>query len=311
MISAIINSLRIGKFDHVIVSSPPLFCGLIGVFYKKILKADFWLDIRDIWPESALELGQIRNGFYYKIGKKIQKIIYKNSKGFIVAVPSFTNHFEKFSSKISDKPIVELMNGVSKNFFNIAKKRIIDDNIEANFSVIYAGNIGLAQGLETIIEAAKQIKSENIKIKIIGDGVCKTDLIKLAKDVNDKIVFVDAVSKLELVKLIKKSSVCLVPLRKIDLFKSAIPSKIFEYMACSKPIILGVSGEAQKIISKAKCGIHVEPENPSMLAKAILSYYVDREKCINDGKNGFEFVSKNFSKEILATRLINDLKSIE
>lgn len=308
MTSAIINSLRIGKFDHIIVSSPPLFCGLIGVFYKKILKADFWLDIRDVWPESALELGQIKEGFYLKIGKKIQKTIYKNSKGFILAVPSFKNHIQRFSPKISEKPTIELMNGVSNNFFNLTKSKKINDNIDSDFSVIYAGNIGIAQGLETVIEAAKLIKLENIKIRIVGDGVCKTDLISLAEGVSDKIVFHDAVSKEELVEFIKKSSVCLVPLKNINLFRSAIPSKIFEYMACSKPIILGVRGEAKKIISKAKCGIYVEPENPTILAKAILSYYVNQEKCIIDGKNGFDFVSKNFSKEILATSLINDFK---
>ena len=108
-----------------------------------------------------------------------------------------------------------------------------------------------------------------------------------------------------------EASVCLVPLKNKKLFNRALPSKMFEYMACSKPIILSVKGQAKKIISKSKCGVYVEPENCTMLSNAILKYYNDLEKCIIDGKNGFNFVSRNFSKEALINNLLNEIKIIE
>ena len=200
--------------------------------------------------------------------------------------------------------MIELMNGVSRTF--LIKRN--DDNKQLNkkFTVLYSGNMSLAQDLNTIIDAAHLLSEYQI-FEFIGNGVCKSE-IEIREITSKKNKISRFYNGEELIKHIKKSSVCLVPLKNKKLFKSALPSKMFEYMACSKPIILGVRGEAKKIISKAKCGICVEPENSTMLAEAILSYYRNQEKCINNGKNGFDFVSKNYSKEILATSLINNLK---
>ena len=112
----------------------------------------------------------------------------------------------------------------------------------------------------------------------------------------------------DLIRFIMKSSVCLVPLKNKKLFDSALPSKMFEYMACAKPIIVGVRGEAKKIVHTSGAGIAIEPENPIMLSEAILTYYNNREKCKSDGKNGMTYITKKLSKEVLISRLINRLK---
>ena len=87
MISSTINSRKVKNYDLLIISSPPLFTGVIGLFIKKFYRSDFWLDIRDLWPESALELGQIKKGILYKLGKKLESKIYQSAKGFIFPVP--------------------------------------------------------------------------------------------------------------------------------------------------------------------------------------------------------------------------------
>jgi len=148
----------------------------------------------------------------------------------------------------------------------------------------------------------------DIYFQFIGEGVCKSELEMFAKPFSEKINFHNSTNRDELIKLIKKSSVCLVPLKNKKLFNSALPSKMFEYMACAKPIIVGVRGEAKKIVNASNAGIAIEPENPIMLSQAILTYYKNKEKCKIDGENGMTYITKNLLKEMLISNMINKVK---
>ena len=130
----------------------------------------------------------------------------------------------------------------------------------------------------------------------------------LAKPYKEKIHFHSSLVREDLIKWIKKSSVCLVPLKNKKLFDSALPSKMFEYMACARPIIVGVKGEAKKIVNSSGSGIAIDPEDPIMLSKAILTYYNNKEKCKSDGQNGMTYITKKLSKEMLISNMINHFK---
>ena len=169
--------------------------------------------------------------------------------------------------------------------------------------------MGLAQDLKTIVKAANILKSYNIYFKFIGDGVCKSEIEMLAKPFNEKIDFCEPMPRNELIKHIMKSSVCLVPLRDKKIFNSALPSKMFEYMACGKPIIASVKGEAKKVINDSGSGIVVYPENAKQLSDAILTYFNDSKKCKVDGKKGMKFALSNLSKEVLILNMLNKIKS--
>ena len=306
MISAILNVRKINKFDHLIISSPPLFTGVIGLFIKKFYKKKYWLDIRDLWPDSALQLDQIKEGFVYKMGKNLEKKIYHNSKGFIFPVPGFRNYFSKFSKETTGKPMVTLMNGVSTEFIKNAQESNMKR--DENFTVLYSGNMGLAQDLTTIIKAAELLENYEIYFKFIGQGVCKSEIIKTAKTLN-KVSFHDPMTRKELIDHINKSSVCLVPLKKKEIFNFALPSKMFEYMACKKPIIVGVNGEAKDLVKISKSGTHVSPEDPQMLSKAILNYFHNHGKILEHGSNGLSYITKNLEKEVLISNLIQKINS--
>tara|TARA_B100001093_G_scaffold176333_1_gene169091 strand:+ start:109 stop:1311 length:1203 start_codon:yes stop_codon:yes gene_type:complete len=307
MLSAIVNSKKIKDFDLLIISSPPLFTGIIGLHLKYFRGKKYWLDVRDLWPDSALELNQINNGFFYKIGKKMESRIYKSAEGFIFPVPSFKKYLKNFSKEVSKKPMIELVNGVSSSFLKNSKSQKI--STQDKFIVLYSGNMGLAQDLKTIIKAAKFLKSYNIYFKFIGDGVCKSEIEILAKPFNKKIEFCEPMPRDELIKHILKSSVCLVPLKDKKIFNSALPSKMFEYMACGKPIIASVRGDAKKVINDSGSGIAVHPENAKLLSNAILTYFNDSKRCKVDGKNGMTFVTSNLSKEVLISSMLNKIKS--
>ena len=307
MFSAIINSRHVKGYDTLIVSSPPLFTGIIGLFIKKFIKKDFWLDIRDLWPDSALDLNQISKGINYKIGKKIEYLLYKSAKGFIFPVPGFKKYLSNFPEEISEKPMHELMNGVSESFISLSKKN--QNKTDKKFTVLYSGNMGNAQDLKTIVKSAEQLKDHDIHFTFIGQGVCRSEIKQLSRSLEVKIQFHDSMKREDLIKWIKKSSVFLVPLKNKELFKSALPSKMFEYMACAKPIIVGVKGEACELVLKSKSGIVVEPENISDLSRAILDYYSNKERRDKDGQNGLKFIKENLTKESLILSFIEKLKN--
>ncbi len=306
MIGAILNLKKIKSYDLIIISSPPLFTGIIGLFISKFFKKGFWLDLRDLWPDSVVELGQIRKGKIFQYAKRLEKKIYASAKGFIFPVPAFRDYLQKFSPEISNKPMINLMNGVSREF--IKASRDCNLSCDDKFTVLYSGNMGLAQDLTTIIKAAELLENYEIYFKFIGQGVCKSEIIKIAKTLK-KVSFHDPMSRKELIDHINKSSVCLVPLKKKEIFNFALPSKMFEYMACKKPIIVGVNGEARDLVKISKSGTHVFPEDPQMLSKAILNYFHNHGKILEHGSNGLSYVTKNLEKEVLISNLIQKINS--
>ena len=156
MFSAIVNSRKVKNYDLLIISSPPLFTGVIGLYIKFFQKKEYFLDIRDLWPDSALDLGQIKKGLIYRLGKKLELKIYKAAKGFIFTVPGFVSYFKNFPSEITRKPNFNLINGVSNDFLNESLKLKLKP--DKRFTVLYSGNIGLAQDLKTVIKSAEALK---------------------------------------------------------------------------------------------------------------------------------------------------------
>ena len=114
--------------------------------------------------------------------------------------------------------------------------------------------------------------------------------------------------RLELIKWIKQASICLVPLINRPLFSNALPSKMFEYMACKKPIIIGIKGEAADLVNNSKSGTPIEPEKANLLSNAIIDYYQNKDKCIKHGNNGMIYVTKNLKKEELISKVMNSIQ---
>ena len=308
MFSGLLTAFRLKNYHVLIVSSPPLFVGVIGAIISKIKSIYFFLDIRDLWPESVMALGEVRSKWVFNMGKKLESFIYKSTNGYILTVPGFKKHFTNHYPEQLNKPMINLINGVSNTFFDLAKKY---DRIPGKrFAVLYSGNMGLAQGLESVIEAADILQKYPIDFKFVGSGVKQKALKTKADKLGLKnVVFLPVQKKEELIKLIKKASVCLVPLKNNPLFKNAIPSKMFEYMACGRPVIVSISGEVTEIIKKAKSGLISSPEDANSIADSILYYYNNRGKIIEQGRNGVMYVKENVRKEVLISHVMKKMQN--
>jgi glycosyltransferase involved in cell wall biosynthesis len=297
MITTIINSvfLRQGKFDAVYATSPPLFVGLAGFVIARLKNARFFFEVRDLWPESAIELGQIGNRTYITFGHGMADFCYRYSSAIIAVTRGI---FERLEQKgVSKGKLYLIKNGTNPERFYSIHDLTLKEKLgwQSKFVVLYAGIHGVAQGLETVLSVAGQMKGyPKIHFAFVGDGPYKKRILELTKSKGiSNVEFLPEVPADQIFRYISLADVCLVPLKKIKLFQGALPSKIFDIWACGKPIILGVDGEAREELEKAKGGIFVEPENVRAMAQAVAHFYQNPELCKQMGNNGRRFIFRN------------------
>lgn len=318
--SFVISSARVGKaklenFDFLLCESPPLFLGYSAMRLAKQKKAKLIFNVSDLWPESAEKLGVVNNKFLLKLAYNLEEKLYKRSC-------LVTGQTQGICHNINERfPAVKtywLPNGVDLGYYNPSK---IEPGIwreKNNFAkedvvLLYAGIIGIAQGLEVILNSAKNfINTPNIKFVFIGSGPEKDKLLQLKVEQNlTNVFFLDAISKKEMPSVLRSVNAAIIPLRKLNLFLGAIPSKIFENLAMEVPVLLGVNGEARQLfIDKGNAGLYFEPENSEALTAAILKLIEDKEMALQLGRNGRHFVNEYFNRENIAQNFFTKLNSL-
>ena len=311
-----IGAFKLKKQDVLMVESPPLFLGITAYLLAKLKGAKLLFNVSDLWPESAEKLGIISNKFLLSMATKLEEFCYKKSSLISGQTQGIVNNI---STRFPNKNVYWLKNGVDINFYDVNKEIEKDawknENNYSNedFILFYGGIIGHAQGLEVILNAAKKLKKhKNIKFVLLGNGPKKEKLIKLRDELKlTNLRFFDAVPKSEMQRIIMSTNATIIPLKRLDLFKGAIPSKIFENLALKKPIILGVEGEAEELfIKQGKCGVSFIPEDSEDLAKQILKLYNDRNFVVELGENGLKYVSENFNRDKIAEEFYNQISNL-
>ncbi len=306
-----IFSLR--KYDAVLCESPPLFLGISAYLICKIKGAKLIFNVSDLWPESAEKLGLVTNKAMLGLATKLEEFLYRKSH---LITGQTQGIVENISSRFPNKKVYWLPNGVDINLFE-------PDAIESDFRekngfqtsqllFFYAGIIGHAQGLDIILDAAKKIKNSKAHFVMLGEGPEKPRLLKRKEDERiENITFLNAITKDEMPAFVKAMDVAVIPLKKLDLFKGAIPSKIFENLAMKKPILLGVEGEAKALfIDTGKAGLFFEPENETELAKAVDEIANNPSAVMHFGENGREYVSQVFNRDKIAAEFNKELKQL-
>ncbi len=311
-----IGAFKLKKQDILMVESPPLFLGITAYLLAKLKGAKLLFNVSDLWPESAEKLGIISNKFLLSMATKLEEFCYKKSSLISGQTQGIVNNI---STRFPNKNVYWLKNGVDINFYDVNKEiekeawKNGNNYSNEDFILFYGGIIGHAQGLEVILNAAKKLEEyKNIKFVLLGNGPEKEKLIKLRDELKlTNLRFFDAVPKSEMQRIIMSTNATIIPLKRLDLFKGAIPSKIFENLALKKPIILGVEGEAEELfIKQGKCGVSFIPEDSEDLAKQILKLYNDRNLVVELGENGLKYVSENFNRDKIAEEFYNQISNL-
>jgi colanic acid biosynthesis glycosyl transferase WcaI len=317
-ISAALRGTFLPHPDVIIASSPQLLVGLSGWWIAFARQVPFVFEVRDLWPESLVAVGAGKeNSLLHHALGAIAKFLYQHSDRVVVVSPAFKDHLMRHwyipAEKIS---VVE--NGVETDLFapaspaaNNALRREL--GAEGKFLVCYIGTMGNAHGLETLLDAASQLRQHNPEVLflLVGEGAEKAKIKALAQSRGlANVHFFDQQPREKIPALISASNACLVLLKKTDVFKTVIPTKMLEFMSCARPVILGVDGQARQIIDDAGAGIVIEPENSEALVAAISQLSDDRELGITLGQKGREYIVQHFSRGRTAEKYIAVLKSL-
>lgn len=304
------------KPDLIVVTSPPLFVGITAVIFSKIKRVPFVFEVRDLWPESAIDTGLIKNKFLINWLYKLEALIYSQANLIIVLTPAFRiNLIEK--KNIGPEKVLLIPNSAD---FQLSEELLFSfdyqkfregKGVSNKFVIIYVGAHGKANGLHQILQTAKLLEDTNVEFWLIGKGMYKSKLIQDAEEMGlTNLTFFDPVPKKEVFKFILASDMGTSVLLKNEVFKTVYSNKTFDYMACKKPILMAIDGISRELVEKSNSGVFVEPENPKEFERLIRYYLKHPEKIREQGDSGYLFAKSNFDRGVLALKYQNELLKI-
>ncbi len=305
MVASIVVAPFLPKVDVVISTSPQFFNGLAGYVVSRQKRAPWVLEIRDLWPESILAVGAITNHFVIEALEWLELFAYRKADRIVPVTDAFQRHMEKkgiLASKIS-----VIKNGADISLYQpVAGQNPVTEELglEGKFVAAYFGTHGMAHHLETILHAAERLQHcSDIVFLLAGDGAERERVLRLRDKLDlTNVIMLPQQPKERMPWLWACCDVSLILLKKSDLFKTVIPSKLFESMAMEKPIILGVEGESAEILQSAKAGFCIEPENDEELAARVLELRSNPTLCQTYGLNARAHVLDNYDRSHLAKR---------
>jgi colanic acid biosynthesis glycosyl transferase WcaI len=312
MICAVIQSLSLRDIDVVIATSPQFFCGWAGVLCKWTKGWPFVLEIRDIWPESIIAVGAMKKSAFIRFLEFLEKKMYAAADHIITVGEGYRRNI--ISKGRGPASVSVVVNGVDLEYFSPTDIRDLvrkEQGTGNRFVCSYIGTVGMAHGLEVILEAASLYKQNNdpsVVFWIVGDGAERRRLQQEADNRGLKafIIFTGRLPKEKMPGIIAASDACLVHLHGTELFSTVIPSKIFELCAMNVPIIMGVRGEALEIVQRAQAGVPMEPDNAHSLVECI-------DIIKTQGRSAFkgrEFVAEHYNRDIQAQKMLEIIARI-
>ena len=301
--------------DVIIATSPQFFCGWTGVLYRWFRRVPFIVEIRDIWPESIEAVGALGNKRVLRLLERMERTMYRTADHVVTVGEGYRKRL--IGRGVPAENISIVMNGVDVDRF---EPRPPDAELrrkwglEGRFVCSYIGTVGMACGLGTVLDAAQRLRQEGddrITFLIVGDGASLEDLRKdaAARGLTN-VVFTGRQPKELMPAFLASSDACLVHLRKTDLFTSVMPSKIFEAAGMSRPIVMGVDGDARGIVEAAGAGVHMEPENADQLVAAVRQLAADPALCERLGRSGFAYIRERFDRARLAADYLAILRRL-
>lgn len=305
-----------GKFNVVIVTSPPLFVGASGYLISRFKRIPMVFEIRDLWPESAIDTGVLTNKWVIKLAYWFEAFIYRKAKLINVLTPAFYNTLRDRKKVPADKLIMipnaadfslseEVLYSLDREAFRSEK------DLQGYFVITYVGAHGVANHLEQLLEAGKALEDTNVLFLLIGQGMEKERLKELAVKMNVKNVrFLDAVPKKEVFKYIIASEMGASVLKRVDTFKTVYSNKTFDYFSCKKPILMAIDGVSRELVEEAGAGTYVEPEDTAAYNRIIRQYLENTDRLATEGENGYRYARVNFDRYVLAKRYLDSIAKI-
>lgn len=301
------------KPDVLICSSPPLTVGLTGAVLTRSWRVPMVFEIRDLWPETAIEVGVLTNPLLIRLSYWLERLSYRHASWINVLTPAFRDKLVEVKG-VDPGRISTITNAADLDIFkprpkeNWVRQRY---GLAGKFLVIYVGAHGVANHLIQILEAARLLNDQpDVHFLLVGNGMEKPALKNTAGQwALSNVTFVDSVPKREIVDYVAASDVCTAVLKRLDVFKTVYPNKLFDYMSAARPVILAIDGAARGLLERAGAGVYVPPESPEQLADAVCELSRHPERCKQYGESGLRFVRAHCSRESLANEYLAVLET--
>ena len=311
--SFILAALKTGRTDVVIGTSPQFFCAVSAFLLSRIKRVPFVFEVRDIWPQSAVELGALSNPLIIRALRAIELFLYRRA-ALIVAVADSTRQY-LLDKGIAAGKVAVIPNGIDAKFLMAAavpREVRAELGLEGKFIVSYIGTHGMSHALETVLSAAQVLGSDDsIHFLFVGEGAEKEKLERLAGELQLRnVTFLGQQPRETLLAFYRASDVSLVPLKKLPIFTKVLPSKLFELMGAGCAIVCSVEGEAASLVERAEAGLCVQPENIEQLVDAIRRLRSAPELVARFGANGRRFVTAHYLRSTLAERYLEALSKV-
>ncbi len=303
--AAAVGSLRLRRPDVVVATSPQLLCAAAGLALSWRFAAPLVMEVRDLWPESLVAVGASRTRApLVRSLEALARGLYRRA-AHVVTVTSPQREVI-IGAGIPAERVTVIPNGVDREFLEAGATAAAQDSAQPGawrpFTVTYIGTLGMAHRLETLLDAAAELRSEpGIRFRLVGEGARREALEQRAIAAGlSNVEFAGERPRGEVPAYIASSDACAVLLRDDPVFRTVVPSKMLEIMAVGRPILLGVDGEARRLLERAGAGVAIPPEDAGRLAEAIRALAADAPRCRALGQSGRAFVAREFLRERLA-----------
>jgi glycosyltransferase involved in cell wall biosynthesis len=280
-------------------TSPPIFQAVSAWLVAFLRRKPFLLEVRDLWPEFGVGMGVLKNPVLIAMARWVESFLYARATHILVNSPAYKEYMVE--KGVPAEKITYIPYGTDVDMFTpqVDGSQIRRElGLEDKFVVLYAGALGQANDIDTLLRAAGRLKSEErIRFVLFGDGKERTRLQEDAKRMGlDNLIFAGVRSKKEIPAVIASSDACLAILQDIPMFRTTYPNKVFDYMAAGKPTVLVIDGVMRQVIEEAGGGVFVEPGNDEMLANTVLELAGNPERVKQMGGDARAYLVKHLDR---------------
>jgi glycosyltransferase involved in cell wall biosynthesis len=291
---------KAGPVDVVMGTSPPIFQACSAWLLSVIRRKPFLLEIRDLWPEFAIDMGVLKNSFLIRLSRGLEWFLYRAADHILVNSPAYRDYL--LDKGIGADKISVIPNGVDPSLFKpestgeAVRQRY---GLNGKFIATYAGALGMANDIPVILKAAARLRGMmDIHFMLVGDGKMRPQLEAMAEQMQlNNVTFTGVVSKTEMPDYLAAADVCLATLMPIPMFKTTYPNKVFDYMAAGRPTVLAIDGVIRRVIETAGGGVYTLPGDADALAENIKYFYKDKDKARDMGQKARQHVSIYFNRK--------------
>jgi glycosyltransferase involved in cell wall biosynthesis len=306
IVAVVVSVCWLDRRDLVLATSPQPFAGLAGLVTARIRGVPFVFEIRDLWPESLVAMGEIDTPIMVRMLDELTDFLYANADRVSVVAPGMKEVVVENGANSED--VWLHTNGIDHELFAPADAQAVDEQalFEEHFVLSYVGTVGKAQGLEVVLDVADYLQRQDeyseVRFVFIGFG-SRYDALAAGAERRglDNIVFLGRKPNSEIPDYLFASDVAFIHTAGEAAFETMIPMKLYEALAAGLPVVLGAEGDAVEILHRANAGISVTPGDASAISEAVETLYADHDLRHQYGQDGREYVVENHSWDAIAT----------